>query len=453
MQRCNADRTAWESFESCATADLCLASLADCGRSPDACSCQAPTCAPTETRCTAATLERCNAGRTGWDPVEPCATAALCEAGRATLGGSACVAPACEVGSHSCDGAVLQGCRIDRTGFDDQETCIGAPFCNLTEGRCEDAPCEVGQHRCSGSQIEVCLDDRTGFVAEGPACATPALCKESDPTDVHCDPPQCAVNQFSCFQGSQLQACNEGRTGFVNAGPACLRPDLCSADRRRCDFCFPGRQECTIDQSSTRVCSLSGNFFGPETFCPLGCEGALGQCRTCQFGAYRCNGALIERCNDGRSFTPLNRGSDCSGAAQLSCINGQVITSNCGINGCNLARAACNECSGTQRRCSGAGFQQCNGGSFGAVQGCGGGLSCQGVGNCSCDPGTPRCDGGTLTECNGLGTGFVRAGACGGGDGDILRICDGPGAEPTQLQCSSDNDCENAAEDGDDTCD
>ncbi|HKO92458.1 MAG TPA: hypothetical protein VJU61_14955, partial [Polyangiaceae bacterium] len=265
---------------------------------------------------------------------------------------------------------------------------------------------------------------------------------------VHCDPPQCAVNQFSCFQGNQLQACNEGRTGFVNVGPACPRPDLCSADRRRCDFCVPGRQECTIDLSSTRVCSLSGNFFSPETFCPLGCDGPLGQCRPCQIGTYRCNGALIERCNDGRSFTPLNRGTDCSGAAQLSCSNGQVVTTNCGLNGCNAARAACNECSGVQRRCSGAGFQQCNLGSFGAVQGCGGGLSCRGAGTCGCDPGTPRCDDGDLTECNGQGSGFVRAGAC---DGDILRVCDG--SDLTQLQCGSDDDCEDAADDGDDTCD
>jgi hypothetical protein len=106
-----------------------------------------------------------------------------------------------------------------------------------------------------------------------------------------------------------------------------------------------------------------------------------------------------------------------------------------------------------QRRCSssGSGFQQCNLGSFGAVQGCGAGLSCGGAGNCGCAPGAPRCDGGTLTECNGQGTAFVRASACGGDDGDILRICDG--GDLTQLQCSSDNDCQNAADDGDDSCD
>ena len=399
MQRCNADQTAWEAIETCATPDLCLAGLADCGRSPNACSCQAPKCELSDTRCTGATLERCNVGRTGWDPVEPCATAALCEAGRATLGGTACVAPACEVGSHSCDGAVLQGCRIDRTAFDDQEECIGAPFCNLTEGRCDDAPCEIGEHRCSGSQIEVCLDDRTGFVAEGPACATPALCKESDPTDVHCDPPQCAVNQFSCFQGSQLQACNEGRTGFVNAGPACLRPDLCSADRRRCDFCVPGRQECTIDQSSTRVCSLSGNFFGPETFCPLGCVPATGQCNTCNVGDYICGNGNLQRCNDGRSFTPLNRATDCSNGLQVSCVNGTVLRNQCDA-----------------------------------------GFSCGGTGQCLCTPGPAFCDGDDLVQCN--GTAIVAADRCQGAGGNILTTCDDGDLE-TDV-CDDDDECEDA---------
>lgn len=437
MQRCNATATAWDSVSECATPDLCLAGLSSCGGAGTSCACQPPPCEQNETRCTGSTFERCNAGRTGWEPVEPCATEALCEGGRA-LGLNSCQPPACAVGDHVCTPAgVLRACRLDRTDYVDQDECVGPPFCDAALGECTPAPCEVGQQRCNGNQIEECLEDRTGFrPVLGGTCATAALCIDSDPADIHCDPPQCVAGAFNCFGGAQLQRCNDDRTRFEPFGPPCLRPDLCSAARGRCDFCFPGRQECTPEVDASRICSVTGNSFGPETFCPLGCESNLGTCRTCQFGAYRCNGNFIERCNDGRSFTPLNRSSDCSsGTTQISCLNGQQIPSNCGAVGCNLQRALCNECSGTQRVCSGGGFRQCNGGVFGATQACAAGLSCTGAGNCACDTGELRCSNDALQVC--AGTAFVAAEPC---DGDLLISC--ASGIPELVQCSSADDCE-----------
>jgi hypothetical protein len=286
-------------------------------------------------------------------------------------------------------------------------------------------------------QIEECLEDRTGFRSEGLAtCATAALCNSENEDQAFCEPPACGVNEFNCFGGAQLQRCNADRTRFEPFGPVCLRPDLCSAVRGRCDFCFPGRQECTPENDASRICSITGNSFGPETFCPLGCDPPLGACRTCPIGSYRCINGFIERCNDGRSFTPLNRTTDCSGAAtQISCANNQLLTSNCGAPGCNFTRAVCNECTGTQRVCTGGGFRQCNGGVFGATQACGSGLSCTGAGNCTCDAGTLRCQNDTLQTCN--GSAFVATNPC---EDDVLISC--ASGIPEAVLCSSEDACE-----------
>jgi len=439
MQRCNAEQTNWDDVASCATPDLCLAGLNACGGAGMGCRCQPPTCEQNASRCTGSTLERCNEGRTDFESVNLCVTAALCEQGRASVP-PVCEPPKCDPGSHICTPeGVLKGCRVDRTGYDVQQACAGPQFCDATGGKCNPVACEAGDRRCNGAQIEVCLDDRTGFRPEGGPCETAALCDQSDSSDVRCNFPACAVDQFSCFGGVQLQGCNDGRTAFEPVGAACARPDLCSAARRRCDFCVPGRQECNVALNATRVCSQTGNFFGPETPCPLGCNGPAGQCVTCTIGSYRCNGGVIARCNDGRSFTPLNRSTDCSGPTQFSCSNnGQLSQTPCGAAGCSVARALCNECLGTSRQCSGAaGFRQCSAGLFGPIQGCAAGLTCSGAGLCGCSPGVPRCSDDTLQVCNGQGSGFVPGDPC---QDDVLSSCDS--GELTRVQCSSADDCE-----------
>jgi hypothetical protein len=441
MQRCNTEQTDWDTVASCETPDLCLAGLSACGATGNACSCKLAACQQNESRCTGTALERCNAGRTDWEPVNLCATAALCEQGRALVP-AACAPPQCDPGSHICtpEGS-LEGCRVDRTGYDDQETCAGPQFCDAKAGKCNPVACEAGDRRCNGAQVEVCLADRTGFMPVGAPCATDALCNDSNLSNVHCDPPACATDAFSCFGGTQLQGCNDDRTAFEPVGAPCNRPDLCSADRRRCDFCVPGRQECNVAMNATRVCSTTGNFFGPETFCPLGCNGPVAQCVTCTIGSYRCNGGVIARCDDGRSFTPLNRSSDCPAFAgiQSSCsTGGQFNQTFCAAAGCNATRGLCNECSGTQRQCSGAaGFRQCAGGAFGATQSCPDGLTCSGAGNCGCVPGAALCSDGALGFCNRQGTGFVAGDAC---EDDVLLTCDGN--DLIRVQCSSSDTCE-----------
>lgn len=379
LEECQLDATGWSQRAACDTPELCLSGLANCGGAAS-CACEAAVCAEGEVRCTGGTLERCNLGRTGWDFVSECGSAALCERGL-TLEPARCEVPACSPGQFSCDGARLRSCRADLTDFDDADACVGPAFCNAAAGQCDPAPCQPGERSCNGAQIQVCAADQSGFQPDGAPCATPELCNDDDASDVHCDPPACGVEQFDCFGTNQLQVCNAGRTGFEGAAAPCLRPDLCSAERRRCDFCFPGRQECTPTLTASRVCALSGNFFGPETFCPLGCVPASGQCQTCNVGDYICTNGNLQRCNDGRSFTPLNRNTDCANGLQVACINGGVVR-----NGCPP------------------------------------GLSCGGTGQCLCTPGPAFCDDDDLVVCN--GTAIVDADRCQGDDGSLLATCD-----------------------------
>lgn len=423
MQRCNDSQTDWELMDACVTADLCQGGLAACGSDGADCACQAPECVVGETRCNGTNFERCNIAQTGWDLVESCASVALCTEGL-TVTPQRCEDPTCDVGEFSCSGAgVLQICSADRTGFDDQSDCEGAAFCNFEAGRCEDIPCELGEQRCNGAQIQICREDREGFRDLGQACATPQLCNNSNPGILRCDPPQCEVGEFRCdvAGGTQLSRCNSGRTGFETQGGACPRADLCSTERRRCDFCVPSRRECNINRTAIRTCSANGNFFGAESACPLGCIPDTGSCVTCQRNSFACNGNTLTRCDDGISRTSLNRREICNGAEQLRCVNGNLLRTNCGFNGCSQARSACNECGGQQRRCVGDGFQQCQGGFFGPIQNCGAGLSCGGQGQCGCDRFQLRCAGDSLLECNFNGSAFVAADRC---DDEVLRTCD-----------------------------
>lgn len=395
LEECQEGLAGWTARSTCGTQELCQAGLAACSANPAACACQEPECNDGDTRCSDAGLEICNRGRTGWDPLGACGTPELCELGRA-LSPPRCQPPACASGDFVCEGSVLRACREDLTDYEDSDTCIGAGFCNAGAGQCDPAPCEPGERSCNGAEVQVCADDQTGFVPSGEECATAELCNDIDPTAVGCDSPRCAVDEYNCFGGSQLQVCNAGRTDFELAGPPCLRPDLCSAERRRCDFCVPGRQECTPDLLSSRVCALSGNFFGLETFCPLGCNGPTGLCRTCNIGEYICTNGTLQRCNDGRSFSPLNSASDCNNGLQVSCINGVVLQS------------ACPQ-----------------------------GLVCSGAGQCICTPGPAFCSGDDLLVCDGGELFF--ADPCQGEDGDILTTCDD--GDLIEDRCDSPREC------------
>jgi hypothetical protein len=437
IQRCRADQSDLDSVALCVTPALCAASLADCQADPASCLCQEPACEAGATRCELQTLLRCNADQTAFEFVEECGTPALCEAGRALIP-VACQPSLCEAGTFACTNTGdLQLCNSDQTAYVTQTTCPGgAAFCSAALGVCTETPCEPGDRACSGAQLLICREDQSDFDLFPQLCATPELCIDDGAGVAVCVPPFCPTNDIVC-SNSQLQRCNAGRTAYADFGPPCPRADLCSDVRDRCDFCVPSRRECTPDLSSSRTCSADGNSFGPLTFCPLGCIAATGACTTCNVGEYTCQGGLLSRCNDGFSFTPLNRAADCSGSTRLTCAGNTVQSSPCGALGCNVARAACNECAGQQRRCDGTvSFRSCQlDGTFGPASACGAGLACAGAGQCVCTPGQASCDGDTLLACTSGGNAIAAGERCAGPAGAVLRSCED--GELSTISCAS----------------
>lgn len=449
LERCR-DGLGFDPVVACASQKLCELSLSSCQGNPGGCACQAPECEVGETRCTGAALEQCNADQTGWEPVgEPCVSPELCELGRQRPV-PACEPERCAANEFRCTGALLERCNASQTGFDPVTTCEGGPaFCDSAGGVCADVPCDIGDTRCNGARVESCLPDRSGF-APTDQCDTPQLCQVENGV-AQCQPAACAPNAFRC-EGSQPQRCNAGQTGFNNAGAACLRDELCSTFRQRCDFCFPSRRECTPDLRFSRTCAPDGNSFGPLTFCPLGCIASSGACQTCTVGDYSCQGGLLSRCNDGFSFTPLNRASDCSGQNQVSCNGNQRVTTPCGAAGCNTQRNACNQCTGQQRSCADTNsFVTCQpNGTFGPATACGAGLLCAGAGQCACVANQLSCNGDSLVTCNPTGTALVAAARCGGAGGSVLRSCED--GELSTSNCGSAALCNASTGDSCSTC-
>ncbi len=404
MQRCRDDQTDLDVVASCETLELCDASRPDCGPTQTECVCAEPVCDAGETRCVGLGLERCNPGRTGWEPVQDCVTEELCELGRALVP-LACAPAACIPGEHNCDGETLELCNAGQSDFDPLTVCVGGPgFCNEVLGIC--SQCEVGDTRCDLAQIQVCRQDRSGFdPVAGRVCETPQLCAIDGSGAAFCAEPACDVDEFDC-DGAQLERCNAGRTDFEPFGQPCNSAALCSETRERCDFCVPNRPQCNANRTASQACSANGNL-GATTACPLGCIPETGLCRSCTIGTYRCNGNALSRCDDGFSFTPLNRAADCSGASRVTCNAGNLQSTACGTFGCSAARSACNECSAE------------------VPASCAGGLSCTSTGLCRCAANAFVCDDDTLLRCNAAGTATAAGPRCSGGtQNEILRTCD-----------------------------
>ena len=115
----------------------------------------------------------CNATATGFELLEKCASAALCDAAR---GGST----GCSPGATRCNGAELQRCNADGTRFETLDLCATAALCRLGASGC--AP---GETRCSGSILMRCNDDQTGYETLEQC---PAGCERGACLDVNAGP-------------------------------------------------------------------------------------------------------------------------------------------------------------------------------------------------------------------------------------------------------------------------
>ncbi len=386
--------------------------------------CNAAACTGGEVRCNGAQLESCNPGRTGWALAEQCGSPALCESSLTSndaAGNPRCLVATCTPGAHQCtEVGALQVCNEERTGFRTISTCIGPAFCNSVladqgGNGCTSAPCEAGAMQCNGAQVQRCLDDRTGFENVGVACETAALCNDDDPLNAFCAEPACrrgelSAEEFEC-QAASLQRCNEEFTGYAEIG-TCATPALCDASRRfeGCapPVCAPGQHTC--NGTFLARCNEDRTGFEDVENCGSAgqCDANAGSCADpCEPGSVRCNTQTgdLEECQD--RLTGWQVSGDCL-TLQL----------------CDAGNRRCNPpvCTPGQRRCSTAGqapiVEQCAPGRdrFETVRTCGAGQLCdaQNLECDNCQANSVSCQGDTLLTCDARGQNQTRQ-TCGRG--------------------------------------
>lgn len=457
LQRCNESQTGYEVLDTCATAALC-ADLRDetCGGRAAGCDasgakCSPPDCAIGQLRCSGTRLEICNAGRNGWDFVDECVTAGVCQA---TLGNPAalsCIEPPCDVGDVVCNatGARL-ACNDARTDYTVAVAqCRSADDC--TPEGCQVDPCTVGELSCNGATLQQCVEPAAGgrpsrvTVAD---CATRQLCEQTLTKPVAtppvCEPPKCAPGEFSCA-GRQMQVCNAGRTEFVNH-QLCATDGLCQAGvgLGACPVPCTGA---ACNGSMLRTCNEERTGFVDREDCGTAaqCDSVAGRCSDpCVPGALRCNGTALERCQDPLQGWQRLQTCVTNGLCQLS-VQAQRTT-------CEAPH-----CGAGQHECSGRDLRVCNAEltDFELQTTCAPGQICD-ADNQQCDvcpAGSASCNGDAFSLCsaNGQSVSVVSCGAglCSATGPNVgCLACAAPGAfrcdnQGSLFQCSADQRSEN----------
>lgn len=529
LEACNEGQTDWNLAEDCATPVLCDASITYTGLrgSPR---CVRPTCAANEHRCSElGVLERCNENRDGYVPIEQCIGPQFCNSVAADNGQPGCEAAPCEAGVQQCNGPQIQVCRQNRTGFDP----LGAPcetrgLCNddspvafCSAPVCQRGPLSTNEFVCQGATLQRCNDQHTGYDVQN-TCATPGLCNAALGFN-GCVAPVCAVGETRC-NGDFVQVCNAQRTGFDNI-ERCAAGTCDSALRRCADPCVVGTARCNA-QGGLEECR--DPLVGRQVTALCGsvqlCDAQARSCRTppagCTAdGVRRCrvqgNNTVLEVCSEGRSrFSVLDTCSPlefcdvndvtcdvCDQTSQPTCVNSNTLVT-CAANGqrsipqtcangCQIVDGApdrCRTCVPGSVSCDGTQLVVCRqrGGeefldrepcdtqalcrsTLAACNANGTGQACrcqEGV----CDPGDRDCEGAQPVACNVDQTDFVSSGQsclleencnpapvgacfpCGGGDvrcgaDSIMEGCrsdrsgfaDIAGARPEEVRCISDN--------------
>jgi len=235
-------------------------------------------CQPGAPRCNDKVLQRCNDEGNGWQFVDQCASAALCDATNAE-----CVPATCGEREYRCtDAGELQQCNADRTDFQTIDRCRSAAFCSAVPSRpqCDGMPCRAGRQRCNGPQIEVCRDDRSGYDVVGEPCASAALCVEGPADSAACTAPACTPGTFAC-DGVALTRCSDDANRFVTVNE-CATAGLCRAEEQRCidPVCKVGEQRCT--GPVLERCNAARDGYLPVQTCAneLSCDPTAPECLT-----------------------------------------------------------------------------------------------------------------------------------------------------------------------------
>ena len=299
IQRCLDDRTAFEPLgAACETRGLCNDNNplnVQC----DPAACQRGQFSGTEFRCQGATLQRCNDQHTGYDTINTCASAGLCNPGLGLVG---CVPPVCNPGETRCTGDFLQICNGQRTAFEDLERCA-AGTCDGTAGRCAD-PCIVGTARCNAQgEVEECRNRLVGREVTA-RCVSPQLC---DATARACRPPPAGCTADGVRRcrpagaDTVLEVCAEGRSRF-SVLDTCGAAEFCDVNNDRCDVCNQTSQP-TCEGNVLVSCAANGQSVS-RTTCSQGCQTVANgpdRCRICAIGSATCSGLQLSVCEQGAS--------------------------------------------------------------------------------------------------------------------------------------------------------
>ena len=427
MQVCNAGRTNFINHQLCATDGLCAAGVAvgqcpapcsgaacngsmlrtcdeqltalvdteDCG-SPAQCDavagrCSDP-CVPGALRCNGATLERCTSRLSGWQRLATCDSNGLCQAS-VQREQTTCEAARCSPGESRCNGQRLEVCNADRTGFAVEQVCAAGQVCDAvnrqcdvcvpgtlscngdvaagcspdgqsqTSERCGPGLCRAsgpvlgclecdppGSSRCDGERVLTCSEDHTETVTR--VCGSPQLCEQTG-TSAACAESGCTL-PFECTSQGEVLTCNAGRTGYVSQAPRviCATPALCDVTAPtgcREPACERGERRC--NGAIVEVCNDARSGFRAESTCSdgLGCvEDGAGAACACTPGSYQClAGQGLARCNAaGRALVPVGADADCDGAVRVSCRATTLVRTPCAdLAHCQASSGdACAEC-------------------------------------------------------------------------------------------------------------
>jgi hypothetical protein len=373
-------------------------------------------CLPGAFQCKGAALQFCEELDREFRTVRVCSSAALCcPTPELCAGQPGCLEPACEPGEFRCQGEVLEACNAGQTGFEEVDRCASATQCNASLGRCTDQPCNatLRERQCNGPNQEECLPGQSSWTliescathelcsTEPAASCAPADCRINGPAsppspyqcvsgnlmrcndgqtgwefvetclntancnalidalvgnpyapamstlqlrNLGCTAPGCTPGRYRC-NGNQLLLCGANRTGYLDPIATCQSPRHCDASGGRCTLtpCSVGQHQCSGDEY--QVCGELG--WELEERCSPGapCDAQTGcQETTCKANEYRCNDAQLERCNVART--------------------GWIPVQTCESAGlCDVAAKRCEEpaCLPNQARCTPAGvLERCN---------------------------------------------------------------------------------------------
>ena len=439
LEHCAA-ATGWTTQATCTTNDLCNCALTDpdgpgpltnsClnGLYKDGCGnvvCGAPLAGY---QCSGADLQKCQAGRNGWDKVSTCDAANLCYAGESPGYTSGYCLACPTAGELSCSGNTLRVCSSDRRSWNTSQTCsLGCMPLDNAQDYC--AACKAGTTQCAGQTLQSCPADQKAYQTQ--QCAN--VC---DAANNQCD--QCAANTYWC-DGASLDKCSAD--GQSQTTTACGSTALCNAAGKKCDACLTGQHQCK--GSNAQICSADKSGFVNSTDCgAAGCNASTNSCYACATGQHQCKGSNSQVCSADKSG--FVDGTDCGTpgcnatsnncnactAGQHKCkgANSQVCSSDksgfvddtdCGAPGCNTTTNSCNVCAAGQHKCKGNNAQICSADQSSFVD--------------DTDCGTAGCNTST-NQCNPMMICSPMAYQCAGSGGLTLQQCNAAGSAWTTLQ-------------------